>query len=793
MGVITWDENYERLSDWSKNRVRFHMNGEIMTKLDDPTRTICWHLYKRSLEHSGNADLVNKYDLDRIVNNVNDAKKLSEYMKKKGTSVESRWRYLVDLQRLNDYLPYPEKSEFFDTIDDWVNRKVVHTWNGDEEKWYIVFREECRRLLRSSGSLPDKVPTVDDFINNGDIWCTSGSGFEPGAKKLKVFDKTKNESFEVKRNKWSVRWSLSRYKTKKLLFKKRKQICKAVAKSEPGKVRAVISSDLSLYLKMSYVSLWLDKWFAGRRDSTLWMSKKDKFELWQKMGFDGSWRMPLDQSEFDKNVTQRQVIIALEELRDLIKDHSADDIMLEIMDLIIYALTGGYVVIDGKSIPITNGILSGWRWTAFLDTIVNLIEVAMAKRWVHENSSIRVNIIDLCAQGDDDWFKFGDRTSAIAMWLGYESFNLQVNPGKFFLDTVRDEFLRRVMDKRIITGYPARAVTGICFRNPLSEREAVGMELIRGNFSRWKLLAERLDVSFADGWFERKWNQDCRQGVRGSKEKILSNVLRMPVLLGGIGLDGGTWQSGKTYTNSILEPDKLDIEGEGFKEWEKFSGEYGVNEEDAGRFAISTLDLTGKYHIPKWVKYIIADPPVDGYNSGLRYDMPGSIAVGKNTRRAAYHHGIKWFKNLIDAKSIVSYTQFDELSVGYKIFNDNVQKLNQDSRTIRLEHVDGISQTLAQLSEKPELVWSNYSNDIFIHKPKSWVKKFLSGRLKAAPSPRSGWGIDITGYISSQFLNSAINSFMVRVHPSLALWDDLLATIDAIVPQVLATLIRVVE
>lgn len=791
--VITWDENYALLSDWSKNRVRFHMHGEEMLKLTDPTRTICYHLYKKCLEHSGNSDLIGKYRLDDLVEDPLQVKKLSEYMKKKGTAVEKKWRYLVDLHRLNDYLPYAEEGDFIETIEDWVNRKVLHTWNGDEEKWYHIFREECRQVLRRSGVSPDDVPTVDEFIENGDIWCTSGSGFEPEVEKLRLYDKSKQEELEVKKNKWSCRWNMSKYKTKKLMFKKRVQICKAVQKSEPGKVRAVISSDLSLYLKMSYVSLWLDKYFAGRTDSTLWMSKLDKFLLWQKMAFDGTWRMPLDQSEFDKNVTQRQVLIMLEELKYLMEDLRAPEVLIELMDEIIFALSGGYVVVGGKKIPITNGILSGWRWTAFLDTLVNLIEVAMAIRWVQENSNIVVKILDLCAQGDDDWFKFKDRRSAIAVWLGYESFNLQVNPGKFFLDTVRDEFLRRVMDNKIVTGYPARSISGLCFRNPLSERESVGMSLIRNNFSRWKLLAERLDVNFAGSWFERKWNQDCRQGVKGSTEGMLTNALYIPAMLGGIGLDSGFWQPGDVYSDSLLKPDNLEILGDGYDEWVKHAEKYGVSERTVKTFAISTLDLTGKYRIPTWVKYIVSDPPVNGYESGLDWDRPGSIAIGYNTRKTAYRKKIKWFKTFIDAKSIAHYTDVEVMNVGYKDFDTRAFTPVLDSKSLRLRPVTGISVTLAQMSEQPELVWSNYDIETFKHKPTSWTKNFLQGKLKTNPSPRSGWGTDVTGYISSRLLGSAINAFLVRKHPSLTLWDNLLATIDAIIPKILNTLIRVVE
>jgi len=463
------------------------------------------------------------------------------------------------------------------------------------------------------------------------------------------------------------------------------------------------------------------------------------------------------------------------------------------MELIKFALDGGYVIVGGERIDITNGILSGWRWTAMLDTIVNLIELSMAEEWVEENSLIKVNMVDFCAQGDDDWLKLKDKRSAVALWLAYESFGLFVNPGKFFLDTVRDEFLRRVMDKGIITGYPARSITSICFRNPLSEREAIGADLIRGNFTRWKLLCERLDTHYPGSWFEEKWNQDCRQGVRGTTSEGLYDYLNLPTLLGGIGLDGGYWNDGEVYNNSILEADRLEIEGEGYKEWVQFASTKGVTERTAERFAISTLDLTGKYSIPKWVKYIVADPPIQGYESGLDYTRPGSIAVGLNTRRGAFHNNIRWFKSFIDAKSLAVYKDLETSRVGMKIFDNKVFTPIQYAHSLHLIQKEGISSTLAQMSESPELVWDNYNAQDFLHKPKSWVENFLSGRIKTNPSPRSGWGSDVIGHISNSLLPSAINNFLRRSHPSLSVWDNLLATIDAVIPSILSSLIRVVE
>jgi hypothetical protein len=770
------------------------MNGRILKDVGDPTVNIAYTLYRDALNKGGYGNLIKKWELDKVMTNLDQAKRLSEYIKKKGANAEEHWRYLVDLHRLRDFLPYATEDAFIDDIVDWVQRKPVHSWNGDEEEWYRRFEQHAEKVLFSSGRPPEKIISIDEFVTNGDLWCTSGSGFEPGTDKLRVFNRKKDSEVEVKKTKWSVRWNLSKYEIKRKLWKKREQICKAVQKSEPGKVRAVISSDLSLYLKMSYISTFLDQILRGRTDSTLFMSKDDRFDLWQKMAFDGTYRMPLDQSEFDKNVTRRQVLILLKVLKKLIAHFGATKEMLDIMDLIIYALSGGYVIIGGQRVYILNGILSGWRWTALLDTLVNLIELSMAKEWVEENSSIKVLLKDYNAQGDDDWLKFEDRKSAIAIWLAYESFGLFVNPGKFFLDTTRDEYLRRVYDKGKITGYPARSVTGICFRNPVSEKETVGPDRIRQSLNKWKLFAERLDVDFENSWFFDRWVQDSVQGTRGITKKEVVDWFKQSAWVGGIGYNMPPVTDNPVPTASIFEKDPIEIKTEGYTEWVKFAADYGVDEKTCLRFASSTLEFANA-KLPSWVKYIIANPPVDaGVESGSDWKRPGSIAIGLNMKQKAKFLGIRWFPSISVAKQNGHYDswQFELPKFVYDDFK--ITRLNKSRNKYRLDVVDGISLTLAQLSSKPELVYQNLNTTRFEGKPKSWVKDYFSGKLKKFVSIRAGWGTDAIGYVADKLFNTCVNIFLSMHKPTLGLWDSLLASADAAVPRYLSLLpVRIVE
>lgn len=169
VGEVTWEDNYEKLDQWSKNRVRFHMNGKKLIDVGEPSVNIAYTLYRNALINAGHGELITRWKLDKVMTDLKQARALSEYIKKKGTKAEPKWRYLVDLHRLRDYLPYTSEESFIEDIEDWVQRKPFHSWNGDEEEWYKRFEQHARLVLLSSGNKPDKMMTIDEFVQNGDV------------------------------------------------------------------------------------------------------------------------------------------------------------------------------------------------------------------------------------------------------------------------------------------------------------------------------------------------------------------------------------------------------------------------------------------------------------------------------------------------------------------------------------------------------------------------------------------------------------------------------------------------
>jgi hypothetical protein len=529
----------------------------------------------------------------------------------------------------------------------------------------------------------------------------------------------------------------------------------------------------------------------------LWLNKKGAFNLWQSMAPDGTVRMPLDQSEFDKNVTLRQVKILLHLIKRILVNYKLGEEVEEIMDLIIYALDGGHVYGVGDKIEITNGILSGWRWTAMLDTMVNIVELKMGLRYCREHGQ-KVDLRDSNSQGDDVWMKLGSYDDAFALWYSYKSFGLDVNPKKFFVDTKRDEYLRRVLDQNVITGYPARSVASICFRNPIQEREPPGPQRVRSNFGKWKLFAERMNYQITDTFFFQCYLRDSRQSLLGTTNQDIVNWTFQDVMYGGIGLGQNTADI-LDLEERQPEYDNLDLFSlPGAAEWLAYSAKYDVSSRSAFNFIMSTLSFKPHYSLPAWVKYVYTYEHVDNLSVpyGLETTNSGTIAVGVRAKRVAYHKKWRWYTNF---ESLFTVKQQMSPSIGsiehlqpIKEFTFFSKYMTSAPRVKRPELQDGITMTLAALSDTPEKVFK------FIPprpgKPKRWLKDFYTGKLKAKVSPVNGWGTDVCGYIADSLLNAAITYFLNTSKATMDLWNSLLANVDRLVIPCLETLkIRVIE
>lgn len=471
-------------------------------------------------------------DRDSILLALNDlsviAKKCREML------FDGEWMKWVDMQTLADYKPLLGDIVFEDDIVDWITGTAVHTLFDSEELFLILFEAGCKEFLISAPAAQNRarmrVITIDLFCADPAYWQVGGSS---SGKKLTLMYKGKVVG--AKRTKNATAMAMSESEVRSMLLGKEKQENMAIQKREKAKVRAVIAGGLRLYLQMSFVSATLEQLLAGHPNTTLFMNIKQVADLWIRMGEDTlegrSVCMPIDQSKFDHVVSKKMIDVVNATIRWFLRLWDLPNIgeLERIMDLIEYAIDGGTVTVGKRVIEYQKGILSGWRWTALYDTIVNAGELLAFRGVILHTTGSNV-LEDYVCQGDDVRCKLPSYPAATALWTYYEEAGFIVNPRKFFMDTVTDEFLREVAYRGRVRGYPARAVGSLVWRNPVNPEPAKGALRIKEMYSGWKLLFDRTGVY--------EWNLARKDISRGNAISVadLEALEITPASVGGVGL-----------------------------------------------------------------------------------------------------------------------------------------------------------------------------------------------------------------------------------------------------------------
>jgi hypothetical protein len=242
--------------------------------------------------------------------------------------------------------------------------------------------------------------------------------------------------------------------------------------------------------------------------------------------------------------------IFIEEMNNFIRDNAnKPDELLRTMQGIKFAMIDN---VSYVSIPIPNmepiyikwekGLLSGLRWTALMGTIYNYAILYVARQYLSKVLGVQPVIRKIVAQGDDDDIEVSGCKIAVGLIKAYEQMSVPINTKKFFVDTRRHEYLRKigVVDElgARVTGYPARAVNSLLWRNPVNSEPPKGKKRIEEQVKQWMVMSSRGCVYAR---VRRHMLHDVSRANNISKRNI-SELLNTPRYRGGFGLEG---QSGR--------------------------------------------------------------------------------------------------------------------------------------------------------------------------------------------------------------------------------------------------------
>lgn len=414
-------------------------------------------------------NIYNIHHITKVADLKRTLKGISDFYKEKGNKVDKYWMYFVNLECLIGFnrpeLPIERRAE----LKEWLEEDVVHEIHGSREYFNERFRYHLNQVFdthwRDRGDL---IPSVDDWIHKRE-WA-KGKSTELEGLLLEEHGVIKRG----RRSKVSAAYNLDNSKVKELLFATIPQYLRCFQKTEAGKIRDIVCGDFPSYIKMDYLDNFFREGFLGNTFSVMFMYPDQLAQFWKnfaKSAVDyGSFKVPIDQSNFDHNINRDMLEIFFNVHVERCQPYpELRNIMISLKNSILHKDS---VYINGKDVrPFVKGIASGWRWTSYMDTLINYTEFLVVQEVLREKYKVTLNIKSNCFMGDDVHLSLLGNSFEDCELLQdvYNELGFKVNKSKNFIANDRDEFLRLVSnDELVVKGYPSRVILAMTQTKPMS-------------------------------------------------------------------------------------------------------------------------------------------------------------------------------------------------------------------------------------------------------------------------------------------------------------------------------------
>lgn len=415
-------------------------------------------------------------------------------------------------------------------IDAWVS--------GKGEANFELLKPYIDKVLSQWGSRYDSSRRLSfrQYCNDFMRWGTAG-----GARK------TRYRGHEY-RSKWA--WALSRiikpdgsYNEDVDLYEealKEPSVCRVALKEEEKKTREIITTPMASYLRQSYLlycrpSIPDDSPIAN----PTWLGNfQDRFYTWYGCA---------DAERFDHWVPKQAVKYIITKVGDIDEETrwvAAQE--CESMDNL-------RVVWGDKEWPYKGGLLSGWRVTTLVGTLLSLAIGA----YIIETRSL----VSAKAVGSGDDIALASTYYGLSreeLCKAYAETGFKINLAKTISGPV-GEFLRQTYSPRGVFGYPGSAMGSVLYAPPWLERYELDapQEVSSGWLTLYsRYLPHTLDVCS----LTKKVKKYIKMSVQASFGRIsnLDDWLATPISAGGGGpiewSDFSRWSSMTTYRDGDSSP-----------------------------------------------------------------------------------------------------------------------------------------------------------------------------------------------------------------------------------------------
>lgn len=471
---------------------------------------------------------------DMCIHNIHDfCKEMSGLVKRAGRFLHSQWRVLTHWEMMLGYSGYKGFGELRPQVEDWlVNRKHIGEDLMGEREYVTRVYQEAKKFMLTEWQKPKQLPSIGEWVSNG-TWMRGKAG--TGGSNYVVVEgrRRKTRAYKgvdaVKYSDNTIASSLTTPTTEEMIV---------MQKAEGAKVRPVVKTGNALNKKQDFLSELIEKGLYGSTASTLFAggagNEKIDEEWLDEVRNGRGYIVPLDQSGFDQHQSKSTIMAVLHAIGDVCIERPDTPLDYKLVWKAMWDTLFDMpvkVIYDGRRYDWGNGVPSGWRWTALLDTVLNISSLRVLTAYIAQEWGRNVTIDKMCAQGDDVLLSMPDRADINRLIQAYNQAGYEVHPQKTYLSKDRGEFLRRSYEREGITGYITRTQLAIRFRNPIIEQPISAAERLPSRIHLWMLFRSRGALA---GPIARCMVEDAQQA--GVDADTLVSFCSTPSSVGGIGM-----------------------------------------------------------------------------------------------------------------------------------------------------------------------------------------------------------------------------------------------------------------
>uniref|UniRef100_A0AAU7L0Q3 RNA-directed RNA polymerase n=1 Tax=Zeugodacus cucurbitae toti-like virus 4 TaxID=3159488 RepID=A0AAU7L0Q3_9VIRU len=419
-------------------------------------------------------------------------KKQSAILKLGGKYIHEDWRWGVHWEMFYGYTPYRGVEHMLDEVEQWLVTRRILGGELSEEEYMAMLSEETITFCREEWKMPKGCLKINEWVATGE-WMRGRSG--DGIRNTVTVSGRKMKTRRMKsvdavfRSDSAMAASLQRVTD---------ETFQVMEKSEGAKVRPVVKTGSEMFRKMDYLSQWVEDGFYGSKLSTLFGGADNQeeidVELMNSAENNTLWKVPLDQSNFDWHQSRMSIEVVVATMGYMMGKRITEPDFHKVWASMWDSLFAREVKVKAGAHRFEwgNGLPSGLRWTALLDTILNITSFRVAVRLAGRVLGKEIPIHCHKSQGDDVAFSSGNLNDVSHIIHIYNKLGYEAHPAKTFYSKYRTEFLRKSYEKGVgITGYICRSLLSIRFRNPILDLAVEKATRIYSRLTTWHLLCIR--------------------------------------------------------------------------------------------------------------------------------------------------------------------------------------------------------------------------------------------------------------------------------------------------------------